>query len=285
MQELKPQDNKIINGTEIAGAIKLGVRKEIVDYKLTPGLSIILVGNDEASHIYVSLKEKACHAVGINFHKYLFTNNDSESEIINTINFLNNDEEVDAIIVQLPLPKNFDTQKIINAIDPRKDVDGFHPENIKKLLEGNPIVEPVMNQTIREALLFTKQDLKNKTAVILGNSHEFIEPIEKMLSDMQIKTTHTHISENDWQEKTSSADILITAVGEPLLINKDEIKKDAIIIDVGINKVMGATVGDVNYTDVFPKCSFITPVPGGIGPITIAYLLKNTIELHKKSSL
>ncbi len=283
MTELKPQDNKIINGTEIANTIKLGVRKEIVDHELTPGLSIILVGNDEASRIYVNLKEKACNAVGIVFNKYLFSVNDSESEIIDTINFLNNDEEVDAIIVQLPLPKNFDTQKIINAIDPRKDVDGFHPENIKKLLEGNPIIEPVMNQTIREALLFTKQDFKNKSAVILGNSHEFIEPIEKMLEGMEIKTTHTHISDNDWQEKTACADILITAVGEPLLINKDEIKKDAIIIDVGINKVMGATVGDVNYTDVFPKCSYITPVPGGIGPITIAYLLKNTVELYKNN--
>ncbi len=283
MNKLETHNNKIINGTEIANAIKLNVRKEIVDYGLTPGLSIILVGNDEASRIYVSLKEKACNAVGIVFNKYLFSANDSESEIIDTINFLNNDEEVDAIIVQLPLPKNFDTQKIINAINPRKDVDGFHPENIKKLLEGNPIIEPVMNQTIREALLFTKQDFKNKNAVILGNSHEFIEPIEKMLEGMEIKATHAHISDINWQEKTAIADILITAVGEPLLINKNEIKKDAIIIDVGINKVMGATVGDVNYTDVFPKCSYITPVPGGIGPITIAYLLKNTVELYKNN--
>lgn len=283
MEELKPQDNKIINGTEIANAIKLSVRKEIVDNKLTPGLSIILIGNDEASHIYVNLKEKACHAVGITFNKYLFSANDSESEIIDTINFLNNDEEVDAIIVQLPLPKKFDTQKIINTITPHKDVDGFHPENIKKLLEGNPTIEPVMNQTIREALLFTKQNLENKTSVILGNSHEFIEPIEKMLELMKIKTTHTHISDINWQEKTSIADILITAVGEPLLINKDQIKKNVIIIDVGINKVMGATVGDVNYTDVFPKCSYITPVPGGIGPVTIAYLLKNTVELYKNN--
>lgn len=283
MIELKPQDNKIINGTEIANTIKLNVRKEIVEKKLNPGLAIILIGNDEASRIYVNLKEKACHAVGINFNKYLFSANNNESEIIDTINFLNHDEDVDAIIVQLPLPKRFDTQKIINAINPRKDVDGFHPENIKKLLDGNPIVEPVMNQTIREALLFTKQNLENKTALILGNSHEFIKPIEKMLLDMKINTTHTHISENNWKEKTKNVDILITAVGEPFLISKNEIKQDSIIIDVGINKVMGATVGDVNYTDVFSKCSFITPVPGGIGPITISYLLKNTVELYKNN--
>lgn len=284
MSNLKNTENKIIDGIAISDKIKLEIRYEIVEKKLTPGLAIILIGNDEASHIYVNLKEKACNAVGIIFNKYIFNEKNKESEIIETINFLNNDEEVDAIIVQLPLPKKFNTQKIINTINPKKDVDGFHPENVKRFLNNETFIEPVLAQSIKHAVLYTKENLKNKTAIILGNSHEFIEPIEKMLENLKINVSHTHIFENHWQEKTRSADILITAVGEPLQINKDEIKKDAIIVDVGINKVQNATVGDVNYTDVFPKCSFITPVPGGIGPITIAYLLKNTLELHKKNN-
>lgn len=283
MQELESQNNKIIDGVEIADKIKHAVRREIIERDLIPGLAIILVGKDSASHLYVSKKENACAEVGIVFNKYLFKEKDSEQNIIDTINFLNNDEEVDAIIVQLPIPKKFDTQKIINSISPNKDVDGFHPENVKKFLKNNTFIEPVMTQTIREALNYTNEKLKGKTAVILGNSHEFIEPIEKMLSDLEIKVSHTHISEKDWQEKIKTADILITAVGEPFLIKKEMTKSDAIIIDIGINKIRNATVGDVDYTDVFPKCKFITPVPGGIGPITISYLLKNTLELHKKT--
>ncbi len=281
--DLENTENKIIDGIEISDRIKREVRNEIVKKNIVPGLAIILIGKDSASHLYVSKKEKACAEVGISFNKYLFKENEDERNILDTILFLNQDQEVDAIIVQLPLPKKFNTQKIINTISPHKDVDGFHPENIKKFLTDKTFIEPVMSQTIREALIYTNQNLKNKTALILGNSHEFIEPIEKMLNNLEIKTSHTHISDTSWQEKTRKADILITAVGEPLLINKQDIKTDAIIIDIGINKVMNATVGDVNYTDVFPKCSYITPVPGGIGPITIAYLLKNTIELHKKN--
>ena len=282
MNELELDNNKIIDGVEIADKIKHSVRREIIERDLIPGLAIILVGKDSASHLYVTKKEKACAEAGIVFNKYLFKEKDSEQDIIDTINFLNNDDEVDAIIVQLPLPKKFDTQKIINTISPAKDVDGFHPENVEKFLKNETFIEPVMTQTIRETLNYTNEKLKNKTAVILGNSHEFIEPIEKMLSDLEIKTSHTHTSENDWQEKIKTANILITAVGDPFLIKKEMIKDAVIIIDVGINKVGNATVGDVDYTDVFPKCKFITPVPGGIGPITIAYLLKNTLELHKK---
>lgn len=281
---LENTENKIIDGIEISDKIKLEIRREIIERDLIPGLAIILVGNDHASELYVSKKEKACAEVGIVFNKYLFKSDEEEKNIIDCINFLNNDEEVDAIIVQLPLPKKFDTQKIINSINPKKDVDGFHPENIKKFLSDETYIEPVLAQSIREAILYTNENLEGKTAVVLGNSHEFIEPVEKMLQNLKIQTSHAHATDNDWREKTSSADILITAVGEAFLIKADTIKSDAIIIDVGINKVGNATVGDVDYTDVFPKCSHITPVPGGIGPITIAYLLKNTSELNKKNS-
>ncbi len=278
------KENKIIDGIEISHKIKLEIRREIIERDLIPGLAIILVGNDSASQLYVSKKEKACAEVGIIFNKYLFKDDEDEKNIIDCINFLNADDEVDAIIVQLPLPKKFDTQKIINSIDPKKDVDGFHPENIKKFLSDQTYIEPVLAQSIKHAIFYTNENLEGKTAVVLGNSHEFIEPVEKMLGNLKIKTSHAHATDNDWKEKTSSADILITAVGEAFLIMADMIKNDAIVIDVGINKVQNATVGDVDYTDVFPKCSHITPVPGGIGPITIAYLLKNTLELHKKNS-
>lgn len=283
MDELAQQNQKIIDGIEISDKIKLDIRREIIERDLIPGLAIILVGNDHASELYVSKKEKACTEVGIVFNKYLFKEDEDEKNILDCINFLNTDEEVDAIIVQLPLPEKFNTQKIINAINPKKDVDGFHPENIKKFLSDKTYIEPVLAQSIKEALIYTNENLEGKTAVVLGNSHEFIEPVEKMLKNLKIKTSHTHITENDWKEKTSNSDILITAVGVAFLIKSDTIKNDSIIIDVGINKVQKATVGDVDYTDVFPKCSHITPVPGGIGPITISYLLKNTLELHKKN--
>ncbi|HNZ86067.1 MAG TPA: tetrahydrofolate dehydrogenase/cyclohydrolase catalytic domain-containing protein [bacterium] len=281
---MENQENKIIDGIEISNRIKHEIRHEIVNSNFTPGLAIILVGNDAASHLYVTKKEKACAKVGIGFHKYLFQENEEEKNILDCINFLNNDSEIHAIIVQLPLPKKFNTQKIIDLINPKKDVDGFHPENVKKFLNNQTYIEPVLAQSIREALIYTNENLENKTAVILGNSHEFIEPVEKMLQNLKIKTSHTHITKNDWGEKIISADILITAVGKPFLIKADMIKQDAIIIDVGINKIQNATVGDVDYTDVFEKCSHITPVPGGIGPITISYLLKNTLELCKKNS-
>lgn len=283
MEKLKPQKNKIIDGVEISDKIKLEIRREIIEHDLIPGLAIILVGDDNASQLYVSKKEKACTEVGIVFNKYLFKEKDDEQDIIDTIHFLNQDDEIDAIIVQLPLPKKFNTQKIIDTINPRKDVDGFHPENVKKFLQDKAYIEPVMSQTVREALLYTKESLKDKKAIILGNSHEFIEPIEKMLENLNIKSSHTHISDTNWQEKTKKADILITAVGIPFLIKKEMLKNDVIIIDIGINKIGNTTVGDVDYTNVFPKCSHITPVPGGIGPMTIAYLLKNTLELHKKN--
>lgn len=281
---LENTENKIIDGIEISHKIKLEIRREIIERDLIPGLAIILVGSDHASELYVSKKEKACAEVGIVFNKYLFKEDEDEKNIIDCINFLNADEEVDAIIVQLPLPEKFNTQKIINSIDPKKDVDGFHPENIKKFLSDQTYIEPVLAQSIKHAIFYTNENLEGKTAVVLGNSHEFIEPVEKMLGNLKIKASHAHTTENDWKEKTCIADILITAVGEAFLIKANMIKDDAIIIDVGINKVQNATVGDVDYTDVFPKCSHITPVPGGIGPITIAYLLKNTLELHKKNS-
>lgn len=277
------QENKIINGIEISDRIKHEIRREIVSSDLIPGLAIILIGDDPASQLYVSKKEKACSEVGIIFNKYLFKSGEDEKNIIDCINFLNKDDEVDAIIVQLPLPKKFNTQKIINSIDPKKDVDGFHPENIKKFLNNESYIEPVMSQTIKESLLYTKENLKDKTGIILGNSHEFIEPIEKTLKNLGIIVSHTHINEENWREKIKNANILITAIGEAFLIKASMIKNDAIIIDVGINKIQNATVGDVDYTDVFPKCSHITPVPGGIGPITISYLLKNTLELNKKN--
>ncbi|HNV97282.1 MAG TPA: tetrahydrofolate dehydrogenase/cyclohydrolase catalytic domain-containing protein [bacterium] len=277
------QENKLINGIEISDKIKHEIRREIVSSDLIPGLAIILIGNDPASQLYVSKKEKACSEVGIIFNKYLFKSGEDEKNIIDCINFLNKDDEVDAIIVQLPLPKKFNTQKIINSIDPKKDVDGFHPENIKKFLNNETYIEPVMSQTIKESLLYTKENLKDKTGIILGNSHEFIEPIEKTLKNLGIIVSHAHINEENWREKIKNADILITAIGEAFLIKASMIKNDAIIIDVGINKIQNATVGDVDYTDVFPKCSHITPVPGGIGPITISYLLKNTLELNKKN--
>jgi methylenetetrahydrofolate dehydrogenase (NADP+) / methenyltetrahydrofolate cyclohydrolase len=273
---------KIIDGKQIADKITKQVATEIDEKRLKVGLAIILVGDDSASQLYVKLKKKACEKVGINFHLYKFPNNTTTQEIVDSIQFLNNDETINAILVQLPLIKELDTKKIIAAIDPAKDVDGFHPDNIKKYISGKTNFLPGLTEGINMLLTSTKENLENKNICILANSNEFAEPLEKYFSNQGYNATHCHLRNKNWSQQVKNADVLIVAVGKPLLITSDNIKNGVIIIDVGTNRLTkDTTVGDVDFDSVYPKCSHITPVPGGVGPMTIAILLKNSITLAK----
>ncbi len=281
---------KIIDGQKLAKKIKDKIVKEILelnnnkpDCLLRPNLAIILVGDRADSKLYVSLKEKEAKIVGIDTHLYRCPANISEKEILEIISCLNKDEIIDAILVQLPLPKNFDADKIIKAIDPKKDVDRFHPDNLKILMSacGHDEAIPPVYSTVLEILRNIKCNLKDKKTCIIANSDIFGKSLAKILSCEGAKTEVVLASDKNLVTKTKQADILITAVGKPKFIKADMIKQDSIIIDIGITKIDKEVSGDVDFNDVIAKASFVTPVPGGVGPLTIAMLFKNTLELYK----
>lgn len=269
----------ILNGAALADKIKLKLKNDIADSPKKPGLAAILVGDDAASALYVKLKEKASIEVGINFHKYLCDHecypNISEAELIKLIKFLNKDKDTDGIIVQLPLPEKFDAKKIITLIDPKKDVDGFHPKNKNK-----EIIPPTI-AAILELLKATDQNLAEKNALIIGQSDIFIGRLEKYLKKIGIKKIK---NSREIPADSKNYDIVIIALGKPKILKKFMVKDDAIVIDVGISRVKGKTVGDVDPS-VAEAAGFISPVPGGVGPLTVAYLLKNTYSASKNSKI
>lgn len=279
---------KIINGKILAEKIKDGLVKEIL--KLNgerPNLAIILIGNREDSNLYVSLKEKEAKKVGIDTHLYKCPENISEKEILEMIDCLNNDKTIDAVLIQLPLPKNLDTNKIIKAIKPEKDVDGFHPDNLKILLNScnnNAIMPPVFGACL-EMLKSINCEVRNKKICIASNSEIFGKSLAKVLECRGAKAEAVRGDNKDLKTKTSQADILITALGRPEFIKKDFIKKDAVVIDIGITKVGEKVKGDVDFLDVKETAGYITPVPGGVGPMTIAMAFKNTMEMFKRKKI
>ena len=273
----------MINGKKIAEQIKQEVRQEIKDKKLEPNLAVILIGEDSASKIYVNLKRKACNQVGIESHEYLLEKDTSINKVLETINFLNNDEGINAILVQLPLPKHLNADEVIRAIDPAKDVDGFHPENIQNLLQQKTDFMPGLPLGIIKLIQSTKEDLTGKQALIIAKNKILYQPLAKLLNDLNVQTTILPPSHPALKSQCQQADILITAVGKPFFITADMVKEKAIIIDVGTNKIdNNHIVGDVDYSAVFSKASHITPVPGGVGPVTVAMLLYNTVKLAEK---
>jgi len=274
---------QIIDGKKLAQQVRDNVRQNIKENELSLGLAVILIGEDPASTLYVKLKRKAAEKAGINFHLYKLPVNITEQEVLDAIKFLNQDEQVTGILVQLPLPKHLDQNKIIQTINPQKDVDGFHPDNINNFLCGLTNFIPGLARGIELLIKEVTPDLTDKKLCILANSDTFTETLEKYFTNQGCLTTHCHLNEPDWIEKTKQADILIVAVGKPLLIKADNIKKGAIVIDVGTNRLTDHTiVGDVDYDDVIDQCTAITPVPGGVGPMTIAMLLDNCVKLAQK---
>lgn len=271
----------ILDGRKLAAKIRAQLESDIAQSGVTPGLAAVLVGDDPASHLYVSLKEKAAQEVGMYFEKVTLPEDLDRDTLIETIGMLNGRSDIHGIIVQLPLPAHLDTNDIVHAINPDKDADGFHAENMEHFFSGRVKVVSPPHAGILAFLEETGVVLANKHVVLLVNSHEFGDPLSYLLQQ-QGAQVHNLVQVNDYTAHTRAADVLVTAVGKANLIKAEDIKKDAIIIDVGTNKLGDKVVGDVDFESVKEKVSWITPVPGGVGPMTVAYLLKNTFDLANK---
>jgi methylenetetrahydrofolate dehydrogenase (NADP+)/methenyltetrahydrofolate cyclohydrolase len=288
---------KIIDGKQIAEVIKAEIRAEVAkyidDYDVAPHLAAILVGDDAASDTYVSHKEKDCKSVGITSSIYRFSTDVSEDELLKTVDFINDDDDVHGLIVQLPLPKHINVDTVISHIDPKKDVDGFHPLNIGKMMLGHPAFLPATPAGIVELLKRYDIETSGKHCVILGRSNIVGTPLSVMLSRKSkfgnATVTLCHSKTQNIKEITLQADILVAAIGMPEFVTSDMVKPGAVVIDVGIHRIPDTSlltgfrlIGDVNFAEVSKIASFITPVPGGVGPMTRIALLQNTLTAFKQ---
>ncbi len=278
----------LIDGRKISSEIKVELKEEIEKLKnekgRIPGLATIIIGKDKASQIYVGSKVKTCSEIGIQSFLYELAEDIEEKEVLKLIEELNIRSEVDAILVQLPLPKQISEKKIMNTIIPSKDVDCFSNENIGKMfLNPNTDIRPCTPAGILELLSRYSVKLEGKNVVILGRSNIVGKPIAIMLISSGATVTVCNSKTVDLEKIIKKADILISAIGKSKFIKKEMIKENAIIIDVGINRVDGKITGDVDFDDVIDKVSMITPVPGGVGPMTIAMLLKNTVNMYRRN--
>jgi methylenetetrahydrofolate dehydrogenase (NADP+)/methenyltetrahydrofolate cyclohydrolase len=277
---------QLIDGKALAkkvqDSVSTGVEQLKQEKNIVPGLAVLLIGDDPASHSYVKMKAKACEKVGFYSITHNMPDSISQDEIIATIEMMNNNPRIDGILVQLPLPKHIDTEKILEVIDPKKDVDGFHPYNVGRLvtgLDGFVACTPLGVMKMFEAY---EIDLQGKDVCVVGASNIVGKPMASLLLNADATVTVTHIFTKDLKAHTSKADIIVVGVGVPGLIKEDMVKDGAIVIDIGINRIEdGSLVGDVDFANVSPKCSYITPVPGGVGPMTIAMLLSNTLKAAK----
>jgi methylenetetrahydrofolate dehydrogenase (NADP+)/methenyltetrahydrofolate cyclohydrolase len=279
---------EIIDGNKIAQEVRHSVRKEALDFKektgIVPGLAVILVGEDPASQVYVGRKAKACAEVGFFSREYKLSADTSEAKLLKIISELNADKLIHGILVQLPLPKHIQADKIIAAIDPQKDVDGLHPYNIGSLVSGTPLFVPCTPRGIMELISRTGIELAGKEAVVVGRSNLVGKPIALLLLAQHATVTICHSRTKDLPAVTRRADVLIAAVGKTEMIKANMIKEGAVVIDVGVNRLAsGKLVGDVAFNEVAPQASYITPVPGGVGPMTIAMLMKNALEAARRS--
>jgi len=277
----------IIDGKKEAELLREEIKKEILEIKESknkvPGLTVILIGNYTPSQIYVKNKEKNSKEVGMNSNVIKYSDDVTEKEILDKIKELNNDQNISGILVQLPLPKQIDKEKIINAIHPSKDVDGFNPVNVGNLSSGYQGLVPCTPMGCLMLIKKVEKDLSGKHAVIIGRSNLNGKPMAQLLLKENCTVTIVHSKTKNLQQECLKADILVAAVGVPNLVKKDWVKKDVIVIDVGINKLNDKIVGDVEFDQVKDIAKAITPVPGGVGPMTIACLLKNTLECFKAS--
>jgi methylenetetrahydrofolate dehydrogenase (NADP+)/methenyltetrahydrofolate cyclohydrolase len=273
---------QIIDGKALAKQIREKVKEEIKTLDQIPGLAVILVGADAPSHIYVAKKEQACVEAGIHFEKYLYFHTEPESKIIERIKTLNERDDIHAILVQLPLPFQFDRDKVIQTIDPKKDVDGFHPKNIKLLIEGNPNIISPIHSGITALIESTDINFKDKECLIIANSETFSSPLISILESRGTKCSTLLAPFDKIDAKIKKADIVVSAIGKPQFILGDWFKDNAVIIDAGTNHLEeGGVIGDVDFESTKEKNGFITPVPGGVGPMTIAMLLENVVKLSK----
>jgi len=274
---------QIIDGKSLSQKIKRDIAKETQNLKETsnivPGLAVIIVGDDPASRSYVGMKAKSCKEVGFYSIVHEMPETITQDEILETIKMMNTNPRIDGILVQLPLPKHIDTDKILGIIDPTKDVDGFHAYNVGKLVTGLDSFVACTPLGVMEMFKEYNISLEGKDVCVVGASNIVGKPMASLLLNANATVTITHIFTKDLKAHTSKADIIVVGVGVPKLIKEDMVKDGAIVIDIGINRIEnGSLVGDVDFENVSKKCSFITPVPGGVGPMTIAMLLKNTLK-------
>lgn len=274
---------QLIDGKALANKIHTQIASKVSKLKeeknIIPGLAVILVGDNPASHAYVKMKAKACKEVGFYSIVHEMPSTITQEEILATINMMNQNPHIDGILVQLPLPKHIDTNQILEIINPRKDVDGFHPYNVGRLVSGLDSFVACTPLGIMKMFEEYDIDLKGKDVCVVGASNIVGKPMANLLINANATVTVTHIFTKDLASHTRKADIVIVGTGVPKLIKKDMVKDGAIVIDIGINKLEdGSIVGDVDFAQVAPLCSYITPVPGGVGPMTIAMLLSNTLD-------
>ena len=279
----------LIDGKQTAAELRQELKKEVSDLKLkynkVPGLTVILIGDLTPSQIYVRNKEKSAKEVGLKSDVIKYPDTIEEKEVLDKIEELNNDETVSGILVQLPLPKHINKQKVIEKIHPSKDVDGFHPMNVGNLSSGYESSIPCTPLGCYLLIKKVEPNLSGKKAVVVGRSNLNGKPMTQLLLKENCTVTITHSRTKDLKAECLEADIIVAAVGIPELVKGDWVKKDTIVIDVGINKTDNGIVGDVDFNEVSKKAKALTPVPGGVGPMTIACLLKNTIDCFKRSQI
>lgn len=276
---------KLIDGKAIALKMKEDIKRETSELKekgIVPGLAVVIVGNNPASETYVNSKEKAAKSLGFYSVKKELDAGVKEEELLQLVGELNKDPLIHGILVQLPLPEHIDSKKILNSIDITKDVDGFHPENIGKMIIGDEAFLPCTPNGIVKMLEYEGVDIRGKHAVVLGRSNIVGKPMAALLLEKDATVTVCHSKTQDLAAITATADILVAAVGIPNYVTPDMVKEGAVVIDVGINRIEGRLVGDVDFERVKDKTSLITPVPGGVGPMTITMLMYNTIESAKR---
>lgn len=278
---------KIIDGKAVSAAVKQRVKEECDRLKakgVTPGLAVVIVGDDPASRVYVNNKKKACELVGFHSEEYALPEQTTQEELLDLVDKLNADKKIHGILVQLPLPKHLDDKAVIARIDPNKDVDAFHAENVGKIMIGEYSFLPCTPAGVMELLASENIEVEGKSCVVIGRSNIVGKPMAMLLLHKNGTVTIAHSRTKNLKEICLGADIIVAAVGIPKFLKGDMVKDGAVVIDVGMDRdENGKLCGDVDFAEVEPKASYITPVPGGVGPMTIAMLMQNTLTAAKNS--
>ncbi|MGN0596324.1 MAG: bifunctional methylenetetrahydrofolate dehydrogenase/methenyltetrahydrofolate cyclohydrolase FolD [Ruminiclostridium sp.] len=276
---------KIIDGKAVSAAVKESVREEILRDGLDIGLAVVIVGNNQASRVYVNNKKKACEVCGIKSYEYALPEETTEEQLLELVDTLNSDSKINGILVQLPLPKQINEEKIIERISPLKDVDAFHAVNVGKIMIGNYAFLPCTPAGVMELIHSTGVDVCGKNCVVIGRSNIVGKPMAMLLLHENATVTICHSKTQNLAEICSKADILVSAVGRADFVTADMVKEGAVVIDVGMNRnAEGKLCGDVRFEECAEKAGWITPVPGGVGPMTIAMLMKNTVMAKRIQS-
>ncbi len=278
----------IIDGKAVASEIRAKIKKDVEQLRskgIVPGLAAVLVGDNPASQVYVRNKRKACEEAGIYSEEHKLPADLKQEELVKLVNDLNIDKKINGILIQLPLPKHIDSKVILECVSPDKDVDGFHPYNVGRLTVGDPIFSPCTPYGVVVLLEHYGIKMDGMNAVVIGRSNIVGKPVALMLINRNATVTVCHSRTKDLKERCREADILIVAAGRPRMIRGDMVKEGAVVVDVGINREdNGGLVGDVDFEEASKRAGWITPVPGGVGPMTIAMLLKNTVESSKRAA-